>query len=75
MEVWETYFFDIVTTQNDHPSYVKHDLGSIYVFFTSFGYWARGRGGFPKGVVHNVLMQLFSLGCSKIEVSQIIFLT
>ena len=27
------YFFDIVTTHNDHPSYVKHDLRSIYVFF------------------------------------------
>ena len=32
------FFFDIVTTHNDHPSYVKYDLGSIYVFFTLFGY-------------------------------------
>ena len=38
MEVFETYFFDIVTTQNDHPSYGKHVLGRIYVFFTLFGY-------------------------------------
>ena len=33
MEVFETCFFDIVTTQNDHPSYVKHVLGRICVFF------------------------------------------
>ena len=26
--------FDLVTTHNDHPSYVKHDLGRTYVFFT-----------------------------------------
>ena len=38
MEVFETSFFDIVTTQNDHPRYVKHVLGRIYVFFTPFGY-------------------------------------
>ena len=38
IEVSETYFFDIVITQNDHPSYVKHVLGRIYVFFTRFGY-------------------------------------
>ena len=29
MEVSETYSFDIMTTHNDHPSYVKHILGSI----------------------------------------------
>ena len=28
------FFFDIVATLNNHPSYVKHVLGSIYVFFT-----------------------------------------
>ena len=38
MEVFETFFFDIVTTQNDHPRYVKHVLGRISVFFTLFGY-------------------------------------
>ena len=26
-------FFSIVTTHNDHPSYVKHVLGSVHVFF------------------------------------------
>ena len=37
IEVFETCFSDIVTTQNDHPSYVKHVLGCIYVFFALFG--------------------------------------
>ena len=45
MEVFETYFFDIVTTQNDHPRYVKHVLGRIYVFFALFGYQVGGGGG------------------------------
>ena len=44
-EVFETCFYDIVTTQYDHPSYVKHVLGRIYMFFTLFGYWAVGEGG------------------------------
>ena len=30
--------FDIVITSNDHPNYVKHVLGRIYVFFPVFGY-------------------------------------
>ena len=41
--VFETCFFDIVTTQNDHPRYVKHVLGRIYLFFTLFG--NKGGGG------------------------------
>ena len=45
MEVFETCFFDLLTTQNDHPRYVKHVLGSIYVFFTLFGFWVGGGGG------------------------------
>ena len=36
IEVFETCFFDIVTTQNDHPRYVNHFLGRIYVVFTLF---------------------------------------
>ena len=48
MEVSETYFFDIVTTQNDHPSYGKHFLGHIYVFFTLFGYQVGG--GVSQGI-------------------------
>ena len=26
-----------MTTHKDHPSYVKHPIGSIYVFFALFG--------------------------------------
>ena len=46
-KVSETYFFDIVATHNEHPSYVKHVLHSIYVFFTLFWYlvWT---GGVPQ---------------------------
>ena len=72
IEVFETCFFDIVTTQNDHPRYVKHVLGRIYVFFTLFGYWVGGRGS-PKGLVHNLLMQFVTLGSSKIEVLETCF--
>ena len=38
IEVFETFLFDIVITQNEHPRYVKHVLGRIHVFFTLFGY-------------------------------------
>ena len=68
IEVFETCCFDILTTENDHPRYVKHVLGRIYVFFTLFGYWVGGGGGAPKGLVHNLLMQFFTLESSKIEV-------
>ena len=46
------------------------------MFFTLFGYWAcgwGGRGGSPKGLVHNLLMQFFTPGSSKIEVSETYF--
>ena len=38
IEVFETDFYDIVTTEYDHPSYVKHVLGRIYMFFTLLRY-------------------------------------
>ena len=34
IEVFETYFFDIMITSNDHPTYLKHVLARIYVVFT-----------------------------------------
>ena len=37
------------------------------MIFTLFGYQVGG-GGSPKGLVHNLLMQFFTLGSSKIEV-------
>ena len=73
IEVFETYFFDNVTTQYDHPRYVKHVLGRLYVFFTLFGYWLPGEWGPPKGLVHNLLMQFFTLDSSKIEVFETYF--
>ena len=45
MQVYETYFFDTMITQNNHPRHVKHVLGRISVFFTLFAYWAHGRVG------------------------------
>ena len=48
IEVFETCFFDIVTTRNDISSYAKHVLGRIYVFFTLFGYQVGG-GGVSQG--------------------------
>ena len=76
IKVFETYFFDTVTTKIDHPRNVKHVLGSIYVFFTLFGYSLRergGGGGSLKGLVHNLLMQSFTLGNSKVEVFETYF--
>ena len=73
IEVFETCFFDIVTTQNDHPSYVKHVLGRIYMFFTLFGYHVGGGGGAPKGRVHNLPMQFFTPDSSKMEVFETCF--
>ena len=57
IEVFKTGFFDIGTTQHDHPTttYLKHVLGRIYTFFTLFGYWvgreiSQGMGAQPAGV-------------------------
>ena len=36
IEVSETYFYDIVITQNDYPRYLKHVLARIYVVFPLF---------------------------------------
>ena len=57
--------FDTMITQNDHPRYVKHILAHIYAFLTLFGHWAHRGGGGPKGLVHNLVIQLFPLGSSK----------
>ena len=42
------------------------------MFFTLFGYWAGG-GGCLKGLVHNLLMQLFTLVSSKLEAFETYF--
>ena len=43
------------------------------MFFTLFGYWVGGGGGVPKGMVHNLLMQFFTLDSSKTEVFKTCF--
>ena len=64
MEVFETCFYDIVITSNDHPRYVKHVLGRIYMCFSTYlGIRSGGGGGgSPKGLVHNLLMHFFQPG-------------
>ena len=61
--------FDIVITSND---YVKHASDRIYVFFTLFGYRVRG-AWVSQGMVHNLLMQVFTLDSSKIEIFETYF--
>ena len=56
IEVSESYFVNIVITQNDHPTYAWYVLGSIYVFFTfspylGIGCAGGGGGGSPKGLL------------------------
>ena len=73
IQVFETCFYNIVTSQYNHPRCVKLLLGCIYVFFTLFGFEVGGGGGAPKGLVHNLLMQLFTMGSSKIVVLETCF--
>ena len=42
------------------------------MFITLFGHWVQGGGG-QTGLVHNLLMQFFTLGGSKIEVFETYF--
>ena len=71
IEDFETCFYDIVITKNDHPRYVKHVFGRIYVFFHRI--WVLGRWGSPKGLVHNLRMHFFTPGTSKSKDSEIYF--
>ena len=48
IEVFETCLYDIVITQNDHPRYVKHVLGRIYMFSPYLGIRSTGGGGLPR---------------------------
>ena len=58
-----------MTTYNDEICYVKHVLAPFYVVFTLFG-CCGGWGGLPRGLGHNLLMQLSRLGSSKMEISE-----
>ena len=67
INVSETSFFDIVATQNDHPRSIKHVLGNIYVFSPYLGIESGG-GGVKQGLVHNLLVQFFTLRSSNVGV-------
>ena len=73
IEVFETSFFDIVTTENDHPSYAKHVLGRIYVFFTLFGYQVGG-GGLPRDGYTTCLCSFSTRTAQKSKFSKLVFL-
>ena len=45
----------------------------VCAYFSHYLGIRSGRGGAPKGLVHNLLMQFFTLGCSKIEVFETCF--
>ena len=70
-----TCFFDIVITQNDHPRYVKHVFGFIYVFFTLFGYWVGGGGGgLPRDWYTTCLGSFSPWAAQKSKFSKLIFM-
>ena len=72
MEISETDFFDTLTIQNDHISYVQYVLAPpplFFVFFTLFRCVCGGGGGWhPRGLGHNLLMQFSSLSRSRMVV-------
>ena len=76
IEVFETCFFDIVTTQNDISSYAKHVLGRIYVFFTLFGYQVGGGGGggLPRDGCTACLCSFSPWTAQKSKFSKLVFL-
>ena len=73
--IFETCFFDTVTTQNDHPRYVKHVLGRIYVFFTLFGYQVPGGGGggLPRDWYTTCLCSFSPRTAQKSKFSKLVF--
>ena len=73
IEVFETCFFDVVTTQNDHPKLCKACFRPHLRGFHPIWGLDPGGGGSPKGLVHNLLMQFFTPGSSKIEVFETCF--
>ena len=77
IELFETYFFfDTVITQNDHPRYVKHVLGRIFVFFTFF-LWLRGAAGgggvLPRDSYTTCLCSFSPRAAQKSKFSKLIF--
>ena len=50
IEVFETYFYDIVTIGYDHPTYVKHVLAVFKCFSPYLGMWVGGGGGVSQNM-------------------------
>ena len=74
MEVFESCFYDIVIIQYDHPRYIKHVLGRIYVFFTLFGYYP-GEGGVSQKIGAQPAYAIFlTSAAQKTKFSKLIFL-
>ena len=57
--------------------HVKHAFRAVFGCFSphwGVGWgWGGGGGAAPKGLVHNQLMQLFTLGSSKTRIFQNLF--
>ena len=77
IEVSETGFFDVVTSQNDHPRYVKHVSGCICVFSITFGYQIRagGGGGLPWDWYTTCLCRFSPRTAQKWKFLKLVFLT
>ena len=74
IEVFETCFFDVVISLNDHPRYVKHVLGRVYMFFTLFGCWAQGvGGGLPRDGYATCLCSFSPWAAQKLTFSKLVF--
>ena len=67
-------FFDTMITYNDHPRYVKHVLGRIYVFFALLGYWAQGGGCLPRDWYTTCLCSFSPWAAQKSNLSKLIVL-
>ena len=67
-------FFDIMSPHNDHSSCVRHNLGSIYVFFHPIWVLGAREGVSPKGLVHNLLMQFSPWASKKSKFTKLVLL-
>ena len=61
-----------MTTQYDHPRYVKHVLRRIYVFFTLFGHGVHG-GGVPRDWYTTCLCNFSHWAAQKSQFSKLFF--
>ena len=74
MEISEPDFFDIVTNHNDEISYVMHVVDLHCVFFTVFGCWGGGGGGYQGGCGTTCLCTFPASAAQKWKFPNLIFL-